>query len=86
MRKKILSDQEVACIVQKVFAEFEPILKAHGGGVELVVASATVVTLRLKGHCAGCALAPLTFGLGMEKALKEQIPTLREVRYASWES
>ncbi len=83
--KKNIVDQQVADIVHELFAEFEPVFKAHGGGAELLAASPRSITLHLKGHCAGCALAPLTFGLGLEKALREKIPTLKEVRYASLE-
>jgi Fe-S cluster biogenesis protein NfuA len=70
-------------ILEEILFEFQPVFRAHGGGAEVVSAGPEVVILRLKGHCSDCALAPLTFGLGIEKLIRQRLPEVREVRYTN---
>jgi Fe-S cluster biogenesis protein NfuA len=70
-------------IINKILEEFNPIFKAHKGGAEVVAIEPEAVILRILGHCNNCALAPLTFGLGVEKLIKEKIPSIKEVRYTN---
>jgi Fe-S cluster biogenesis protein NfuA len=54
-------------------------LQADGGNVQLVDASEGVVTLRLTGACGGCPMATMTLRYGIERALKDQVPEVKEV-------
>jgi len=74
-------NSEIKKIIDEIFLQFEPTFKAHNGGAELVAADSETVVLRLKGHCEDCALAPLTFGLGIERLIRMKIPSIKEVRY-----
>lgn len=76
-------DENIKKIIDEIFVQFEPVFRAHNGGAELVAADSETVVLRLKGHCEDCALAPLTFGLGVEKLIRQKIPTIKEVRYTN---
>lgn len=76
-------DQDIKKIIDEIFVQFEPTFKAHKGGAELVAADSETIVLRLKGHCEDCALAPLTFGLGIERLIRMKIPTVKEVRYTN---
>ncbi len=81
---KITSVQMDATTVEVVEAQIDrlrPIIEAHKGGVEIVSATPESLTLRLKGHCADCAMAPITYGLVLEKYIREALPSLKEVRY-----
>lgn len=69
--------------IESIFKEFQPVFNAHKGGAELVAIEPNAVVLRLIGHCDGCALAPLTFGLGIEKLIREKLPQITEVRYTN---
>ena len=69
--------------IQGIIDNFKPVFTAHGGGAEIVAIEPEAVILRILGHCNNCALAPLTFGLGIEKLIKEQVPSIKEVRYAA---
>lgn len=54
--------------------------QSHGGRIELVtVTPEGDVHLRLKGTCAGCPLATVTLKLGVERALRAQVPAVRKV-------
>lgn len=69
--------------IQGIIDTFKPTFEAHGGGAEIVALEPDAVVLRILGHCNNCALAPLTFGLGIEKLIKTQIPSITEVRYTN---
>ena len=55
-------------------------LQRDGGDVELVSVEETgTVKVRLKGACGSCPMSTMTLKMGIEKALKEQIPGVKEV-------
>jgi Fe-S cluster biogenesis protein NfuA len=65
--------------VQDVINRIRPMLQADGGDVELVDCVAGVVTVRLKGACAGCPMSQMTLRNGIERALKNEIPEVKSV-------
>ena len=56
-------------------------LKGDGGDIELVgVDEQTgVVSVRLQGACKGCPGAAMTLKMGVERHLKERVPSVSEV-------
>ncbi|MBA7679946.1 Fe/S biogenesis protein NfuA [subsurface metagenome] len=65
--------------VEAALAQVRPALQADGGDVELVDVNEGVVSLKLKGACAGCPMATITLRHGIERILKEQVPEVKEV-------
>jgi Fe-S cluster biogenesis protein NfuA len=65
--------------VQEVLNIIRPSLQADGGDVELVDVKDGVVSVRLKGACAGCPMSTMTLKKGIERFLKEKIPAVTEV-------
>jgi len=65
--------------IEAVLAQARPALQADGGDVELVDLNEGVVSLKLKGACAGCPMATMTLRNGIERILKEQVPEVKEV-------
>lgn len=66
--------------VQEVLNQVRPMLQADGGDVELVeVAEDGVVSVRLTGACGSCPMSTMTLKMGIERALKEKIPEVKEV-------
>ena len=65
--------------VEAVLAQIRLALQADGGDVELVDVNEGVVRLKLTGACSGCPMATMTLQHGIERALKEQIPEVKEV-------
>ncbi|MEZ4598536.1 MAG: NifU family protein [Syntrophotaleaceae bacterium] len=66
--------------VQEVLDMVRPSLQADGGDVELVdITDDGVVKLRLKGACGSCPMSTMTLKMGIERALKNAIPEVREV-------
>jgi len=65
--------------VEAALELIRPALLADGGDVELVDVNDGMVTLRLRGACSGCTMASVTLKHGIEQALKEQVPEVKEV-------
>jgi Fe-S cluster biogenesis protein NfuA len=66
--------------VQEVLNQVRPALQADGGDVELVdVSEDGVVSVRLTGACGSCPMSTMTLKMGIERTLKENIPSVKEV-------
>ncbi len=66
--------------VQKALDKVRPGLQADGGDVELIDVSADgVVKVKLTGACHGCPMSQMTLKMGIEKILKQQVPSVKEV-------
>jgi Fe-S cluster biogenesis protein NfuA len=65
--------------VEAVLKKIRPMLQADGGDVELVDITDGVVKVRLTGACGTCPMSTMTLRMGVEQALKEQIPGIKSV-------
>jgi len=66
--------------VEKALANIRPVLKADGGGVELVdVTEEGIVKLKLTGACGHCPMSTYTLKMGIEQNLKKEIPEIKGV-------
>lgn len=66
--------------VQSVLDKMRPSLQADGGDVELVgITSDGVVKVRLRGACSGCMMSQMTLKMGIERAIKQEVPEVKEV-------
>ncbi|MDR1045830.1 MAG: NifU family protein [Candidatus Adiutrix sp.] len=65
--------------VEAVLAKVRPTLRADGGDIELIDVKDGVVQVALTGACGGCPMAQMTLKHGVEKALKEAIPGVKNV-------
>ena len=76
-----MNSEDIKKIVESQIARISDIVKAHGGGVSIVEASEEQLVLHLEGHCAGCPLAPMTYGVVLNKYLKDALPKLKQIKY-----
>ncbi len=65
--------------VEGVLDKIRPMLVRDGGNVELVDVNDGTVKVRLTGACGGCPMATMTLKMGIEQALKQEIPEVKEV-------
>lgn len=66
--------------VQAALDLVRPQLQADGGDAEIVdVTDDGVVKLRLTGACGGCPMSQMTLKMGIERILKERVPTVKSV-------
>ena len=66
--------------VEAVLNRVRPFLQADGGDIELVEINANSADVRLTGMCAGCPSAHMTLYLGVETALRDEIPEFETLR------
>lgn len=66
--------------VEAVIDKIRPFLQADGGDIELIdVDGEGLVKVRLLGACGGCPMSQMTLKQGVERAIREQIPEIKEV-------
>ncbi|MFH1578445.1 MAG: NifU family protein [Candidatus Omnitrophota bacterium] len=66
--------------VEKALDKVRGALIADGGNVELVdVSEDGIVKVKLTGACGCCPMSQMTLKMGIEKALKQEIPEVKEV-------
>ena len=66
--------------VKEVLEKIRPQLQMDGGDVELVnITDEGIVQVRLQGHCVGCMHAQQTLKFGIERAIKQFVPEIKEV-------
>ncbi|TCW40493.1 Fe-S cluster biogenesis protein NfuA [Laceyella sacchari] len=66
--------------VQEVLDKLRPYIQRDGGDVELVeISDDGIVRVRLLGACGSCPSSTITLKAGIERALMEEIPEVREV-------
>jgi Fe/S biogenesis protein NfuA len=66
-------------VMQVLQEQINPAIAAHGGSAELVAVEDDTAYVRLGGGCVGCGMAPVTLGQGIEVAIVEAVPEVRQV-------
>jgi Fe-S cluster biogenesis protein NfuA len=66
--------------VEAVLDRVRPFMQADGGDIVLVDVNGNSADVRLTGMCAGCPSAHMTLYLGVETALREEIPEFDTLR------
>ena len=66
--------------IQTVLDRVRPFLQADGGDIELVSVTGNSADVRLTGLCAGCPSAHMTLHVGVEMAIREEIPEFEALR------
>ena len=68
--------------IEGVLERVRPFLQADGGDIELLGIDGNSANVRLTGVCAGCPSAPMTLYLGIETAIRSEIPEFESLRLA----
>ena len=66
--------------VEAVLHRVRPFLQADGGDIELLSLDGKTANVRLTGACAGCPSAEMTLFLGVEAALRDDMPDFEGLR------
>ena len=66
--------------VESVLNRVRPFLQADGGDIELMSVNGNSAEVRLTGMCAGCPSAHMTLHVGVESAIREEIPEFETLR------
>jgi Fe-S cluster biogenesis protein NfuA len=65
--------------IEAVISRLRPVIQADGGDIELVDVIDNKARVRMTGNCVGCPSAQMTLYMGIEMALKEEIPEFEEL-------
>ncbi len=65
--------------VEKVLEAIRPGLQMDGGDIELIGVDNGVVRVRLTGACSGCPMSTMTLQMGVERAIKREVPEVVRV-------
>lgn len=76
MSRNIQKEQEK---IIEVIDQLRPFLVNDGGNIEFIKYEDDIVYIHMIGACANCQMLNLTLKEGIEAAIKEEIPTVKEV-------
>lgn len=62
-----------------VINKLRPFLIGDGGDIEFVKYEDNIVYIKMLGACAGCSLIDYTLKDGIENAIREEVPSVKEV-------
>jgi Fe-S cluster biogenesis protein NfuA len=67
--------------VEEALNGIRPALQADGGDVSLVDVNEAegIVRVQLEGACSGCPSSQITLAMGIERAIKEHVPEVKQV-------
>jgi len=66
--------------IEKTLAKIRTALQQDGGDIELVGIEDGVVSVRLKGACAGCPMSQMTMANFVEAELRKEVPEIKKVQ------
>lgn len=69
------SEQKIINIID----ELRPFLINDGGNIEFVKYEDNIVYIKMMGACSNCEMLDLTLKNGIEAAIKEEVPEVKEV-------
>jgi Fe-S cluster biogenesis protein NfuA len=65
--------------VEAILESIRPMLQMDGGNIELVDVKDNEVFVHLVGACGMCPSSTMTLKMGVERAIKEQMPEIKRV-------
>lgn len=74
----MISKERVEAVLERV----RPFLRADGGDIEVIAVTGNSALVRLTGLCADCPSAHMTLHVGIESALREEIPEFETLQVA----
>ncbi len=65
--------------IKDILNKLRPFLLSEGGDLSFVKFEDGIVYIKMLGACVGCGLIDYTLKDGIETALKEEVPSVKEV-------
>jgi Fe-S cluster biogenesis protein NfuA len=72
---QMVTRERVSVIIERI----RPMILNDGGDIELVDVADNRATVRMSGNCVGCPSAAMTLFMGLEQALKDEMPEFEEL-------
>jgi Fe-S cluster biogenesis protein NfuA len=74
-----IGDDPLIQRIEAVLDSLRPNIQMDGGDIELVKFEDGIVYIKLLGACVGCSMSIYTLKMGIEEALKAELPEVLEV-------
>lgn len=76
----VITDKKIIDKIEKALTKIRPFLNEDGGDISLVeVTQDMVVKVELTGACSSCNVSMMTLKNGVEVAVKNAVPEVKEV-------
>jgi Fe/S biogenesis protein NfuA len=75
----VWTDPKASAIQRLLDTQINPAVASHGGYVTLLDVKDDIAYIALGGGCQGCGMADVTLKQGIEVAIKEEVPEIRQV-------
>ena len=72
---QMVTHEQVSAVIDRI----RPLIQSDGGDIELVEVADNRATVRMSGNCVGCPSASMTLYMGLEQALKDEVPGFTEL-------
>lgn len=72
-------DSKAIVVINTVLDQLRPMIMNDGGDIELIKYEDNIVYVKLHGACVHCPVSMYTLKLGVEEALRIELPELKEV-------
>ena len=80
MIMSVITDKKIIDKIEKALTQIRPFLNEDGGDISLVeVTQDMVVKVELTGACSSCNVSMMTLKNGVEVAVKNAVPEVKEV-------
>ena len=67
--------------VENALDEIRPYLNKDGGDIKVVsIDNNNIANIELLGNCESCPMSPMTLKLGVEEAIKKNVPEIKGIR------
>ncbi len=72
---------DIRALVESALDRVRPALNADGGGIEFVDLDEEkgILRVRFHGACQGCPMSAITLKMGVEMAVQDTLPQIKEV-------
>jgi Fe-S cluster biogenesis protein NfuA len=74
-----LSPDEFEAKLQEILTRVRPFIQMDGGDIELIAVEDKNALIRMHGACVGCPSSIYTLKLGVEEAIRKEIPDFGEL-------
>ncbi len=74
-----MTDLEIRQEVEAALELIRPAIRMDGGNCELVDIEDGIVKVEFSGACGGCPMSLMTLKLGVERAIKSRVPSIKSV-------
>lgn len=65
--------------IKNIINKLRPFLINDGGDIKFIKYENNIVYIKMLGACAGCNLIDVTLKEGVETAIKEEVPSVKEI-------